>query len=112
MFYEWVLPDSSVISHKSVFTQRIPPIIEKILIDRNINNDTLLEKYINPKLTDSFDAFLMKDSLYTEEQLLDMGFTFTMQSYSKYLIYQKEDNCLLVDKLPEDQYRVHLDFVG
>jgi len=61
MLYEWILPDSSVISHKSIFTNRIPPIIEKILIDRHIDNDAKLEKYINPMLLDLHDSFLMTD---------------------------------------------------
>jgi single-stranded-DNA-specific exonuclease len=62
MLYEWILPESSVLSQKTVFSKtRIPPIIENILIDRNINNEDLLKKYINPKLSDLHDPFLMKD---------------------------------------------------
>jgi len=62
MLSEWILPESSVISHKSVFTQtRIPPIIENILLDRNIDNENTLDKYIKPQLSDMHDPYLMKD---------------------------------------------------
>lgn len=87
MLYEWIFPESSVLSHKSTFTNiKIPPIIESILISRNIFDEESLQKYINPQLSDLHNPFLMKDMHIAVARIIS-----ALQSGENILIYGDYD---------------------
>lgn len=52
----------------------------------------------------------LEDRLFTGEELEQMGIEFTSETFSNYLIYKKDNMYYLVDRLSQDEYRIHLNF--
>jgi len=53
---------------------------------------------------------LISNKFFTEEELHRLGFEYTSQNFSKYLIYKKEDEYFLMNEVQQDQYKVEFNF--
>ena len=47
---------------------------------------------------------------YSEEELMNLGFEYTCQNFSKYMIFRREDEYFLMDEVQENQFKVQFNF--
>ncbi len=53
---------------------------------------------------------LFDNKCFTEEELQNLGFEYTSQNFSKYLIYKKENEYFLMNEVQQDQFKVEFNF--
>lgn len=87
MLFEWISQvDKEVKFESSTSDSNIPPVIGQILSQRKINSETKLEKFLNPKLSDLYDPFLMDGMDNAVERVVK-----ALESGEKVLIYGDYD---------------------
>ena len=60
---------------------------------------------------DVYIETIFEGKIFTEEQLCEMDIKYTNQTFSKYLIYKRDNTYYLMDKLNNNQFRIHLYFI-
>ena len=53
---------------------------------------------------------LTNNRSFSEEELMDLGFEYTCQNFSKYLIFKRKDEYFLMDEIQENQFKVQFNF--
>lgn len=60
--------------------------------------------------TNTIQTDIIEKKCFSEEELLNLGFEYTCQNYSKYLIFKKENKYYLMDEIEQNQFQVQFDF--